>query len=152
MPDGSPYTYCVGKNESAIEDDVLARFSSSMNKYNITHGFYYSFTNNFYLNVQDHFAGHSHKLLKGQVNVSQKQFESIALDQVSELWSNYGQLGEIWYASNCICCSGANHVHRIAVVLPFVAHRMPLLAGLMGAMVAMSALRSRHWSRNRSWQ
>jgi|EP01047_Picozoa_sp_COSAG01_P010109 hypothetical protein len=33
---------------------------------------------------------------QGQVNVSQAEFERIALAQVQELWTNYGQLGEIW--------------------------------------------------------
>lgn len=57
----------------------------------------YSFTNNFYLNVRDHQAGASSTVLPKQVNVSQSQFEHIALQQVAELWSNYGQLGEIWF-------------------------------------------------------
>lgn len=30
LPDGSPYTYCVGKDASAIKVDVLAEFSKSM--------------------------------------------------------------------------------------------------------------------------
>ena len=61
---------------------VLALFSASMQKANITHGFYYSFTNNYYMNVASHIAGHSKTVLKGQVNVSQAEFERIALAQV----------------------------------------------------------------------
>jgi alpha-L-fucosidase len=80
--DGSPYTYCVGKEGSAIKEDVLALFSASMAKANITHGFYYSFTNNFYMNVRSHVAGHSKVVLPGQVNVTQEEFEAIALGQV----------------------------------------------------------------------
>jgi hypothetical protein len=45
-------------------------------------------------NVASHNAGHSKAVLKGQVNVSQAEFERIALGQVKELWTNYGQLGE----------------------------------------------------------
>eukprot|EP00041_Stephanoeca_diplocostata_P020989 m.480671 g.480671 ORF g.480671 m.480671 type:complete len:634 (-) comp21709_c0_seq4:260-2161(-) len=97
LPDGSLYTYGVGKEKSAIKGDVLHMFSTSMQKANITHGFYYSFTNNFYLNVDKHTAGASKTILPGQVNVSQSEFEAIALAQVSELWSNYGSLGEIWF-------------------------------------------------------
>ena len=37
------------------------------------------------------------QVLPGQMNVTQAEFESIALAQVNELWSNYGPLGEIWY-------------------------------------------------------
>jgi hypothetical protein len=65
---GAPYTYCVGKKDSAIKQDVLALFSESMQKANITHGFYYSFTNNFYLNVAGHVAGHSKTVLRVCVN------------------------------------------------------------------------------------
>ena len=48
---------------------------------NITHGFYYSLTNNFYLNVNSHNA-HAAKALPGQVDVSQAEYEAIALAQV----------------------------------------------------------------------
>jgi len=57
LPDGSEYTYCVGKKASAIKIDVLAEFSKSMAAHGIGHGFYYSLTNNFYLNVRSHNAG-----------------------------------------------------------------------------------------------
>ena len=54
-----------------------------------------SLTDNFYLNVQHHTAGFQNKTLAGQINVSQAEFEKIALGQVTELWSNYGNLSEI---------------------------------------------------------
>ena len=37
LDSGAPYTYCVGKKDSAIKQDVLALFSASMTKANITH-------------------------------------------------------------------------------------------------------------------
>jgi hypothetical protein len=40
---------------------------------------------------------HAAKALPGQVDVNQTEYEAIALAQVGELWSNYGQLGEIWF-------------------------------------------------------
>ena len=70
-------------------------FSDSMIAAGITHGFYYSLTDNFFLNVADHAAHASSSPLPGQVDVNQAEFERIALAQVTELWSNYGQLGEI---------------------------------------------------------
>ena len=97
LPDGSAYPYCVGRNNSYIKQDVLALFQKSMTAANIRHGFYYSLTNNFFLNVLHHKANASPNVLKGQQNVTQAQFESIALAQVSELWTNYGSLGEIWF-------------------------------------------------------
>ena len=62
LPDGSPYSYGVGKPKSAIQTDVLRSFTNSMTKANITHGFYYSFTNNFFLNVAGHKANASPKV------------------------------------------------------------------------------------------
>jgi hypothetical protein len=40
------------------------------------------------MNVASHVAGHSKTVMKGQVNVSQAEFERIALAQVKELWTN----------------------------------------------------------------
>jgi len=96
LPSGKEYTYCVGKEKSAIKTDVLAQFSNSMSKAGIGHGFYYSLTNNFYLDVHSHFV-QNHTLLPGQEKVTQAQFEKIALGHVTELWSNYGNLAEIWF-------------------------------------------------------
>ena len=95
LPGGEEYSFCVGKEKSAIKIDVLKAFQNSMVKANITHGFYYSLTNNFYLNVASHVAHHAPKPLPGQQNVNQTEFEAIALAQVAELWTNYGQLGEV---------------------------------------------------------
>jgi hypothetical protein len=53
------------------------------------HGFYYSLTNNFFLNVRSHYVSKG-KLLPGQQNVSQTEFEEIALAQVTELWERCG--------------------------------------------------------------
>ena len=38
LPDGSPYTYCVGKEKSAIKYDILAEFSRVMQANNLGHG------------------------------------------------------------------------------------------------------------------
>ena len=32
LPDGSPYEYCVGHKRSAIDYDILGRFTASMEK------------------------------------------------------------------------------------------------------------------------
>ena len=41
-------------------------------------GFYYSLTNNFYLNVYQHNVQPSNTLIPGQQNVTQSQFEQLA--------------------------------------------------------------------------
>lgn len=96
LPDGRSYSYSVGKKDSAIHLDVLDLFSKTMSKHGIGHGFYYSLTNNFYLNVHSHYVQNT-TLLPGQEKVTQAEFEAIAMAQVNELWSNYGNLTEIWF-------------------------------------------------------
>ena len=93
LPDGTRYPY-------RVPDDlnVLKQFQESMEERGIGHGFYYSLTNNFFLNVHSHVAGNaSEPPLPGQVNVSQNEFESVALQQVTELWTQFGNLSEIWF-------------------------------------------------------
>ena len=57
--------------------------------------FFSTFKDNFFLNIANHAAHASKSPLPGQVDVNQTEFERIALAQVTELWTNYGQLGEI---------------------------------------------------------
>ena len=75
--------------------DILQQFVDATSARGIGHGFYYSLTNNFKLNVRSH-AVQPGPLLPGQLNVTQQEFEDFAFNSVSELWSNYGNLTEIW--------------------------------------------------------
>ena len=52
-----------------------------MEKAGLGHGFYYSLTNNFYLNVHSHYVQND-TLLPGQQNLTQSEFEALALAQV----------------------------------------------------------------------
>jgi len=52
------------------------------------HGFYYSLGSNFYLQ-QGHAAG-------AGPNISASEFQSIEIYQLTELWTRYGNLTEIW--------------------------------------------------------
>ena len=74
LPDGSPYKYHASV-------DVIQSFVSSMEKRGIGHGFYYSLTNNFYLNVIGMKAGHYNPPIEGQQrrNVNFKQLHFISL-------------------------------------------------------------------------
>jgi alpha-L-fucosidase len=74
---------------------VLKEFTEAAEAAGIGHGFYYSLTNNFYLNVGSHQARPG-PALPGQQLVSQAEFEAIALEQVTELWTEFGNLTEIW--------------------------------------------------------
>ena len=91
LPDGLPYAYHV-----SADHDVLEQFARATEAAGIGHGFYYSLTNNFFLNVQGHYVKPG-PLLPKQVRVTQEQFEEIALAQVTELWSRFGNLTEIWF-------------------------------------------------------
>lgn len=93
LPDGSPYGYDVG-GAGGFGRDVLREFSDAATAGGIGHGFYYSLTNNFYLNVRSHVAQNG-TTLPGQQSVTQAQFETLALAQVTELWTEFGSLAEM---------------------------------------------------------
>lgn len=59
-------------------------------------GIYYSVVSNEFLNVYNGLVRNSNTLSAGQVNITQEEYTSIVIQQLSELWSNYGQLAEIW--------------------------------------------------------
>jgi hypothetical protein len=46
------------------------------------HGFYYSLTNNFFLNARGHVVQPPSTLLPGQASVTQQQYEDLAIAQV----------------------------------------------------------------------
>ena len=95
LPDGSTtYPYAVSPSL-----DVIKEFSETMERRNIGHGYYYSLTTNFYLNVCHMKAGTcvDGPPLPGQHPVTQEEFESIAIAQLAELWTQYGNLTEIWF-------------------------------------------------------
>ena len=63
-------------------------------------GFYYSLTNNFYLNVAGKVAKGANGWLPGMAaNVTQSEFERIAMSQLTELWTNYGNFRCVLVAS-----------------------------------------------------
>jgi alpha-L-fucosidase len=71
LPDGRRYPYRVVES---LYGDVLGRFVASTSARGIGHGFYYSLTNNFFLDVGGHVVQNK-TLLPGQVYVTQAQFE-----------------------------------------------------------------------------
>eukprot|EP00658_Telonema_sp_P-2_P016394 TRINITY_DN1635_c0_g1_i3.p1 TRINITY_DN1635_c0_g1~~TRINITY_DN1635_c0_g1_i3.p1 ORF type:complete len:505 (+),score=123.21 TRINITY_DN1635_c0_g1_i3:177-1691(+) len=96
LPDGTPYRYHVPDHLNVVEQFVTATEAAG-----IGHGFYYSLTNNFYLNVASHSVRPPSTALPGQVVVSQTEFEQLALAQVTELWTQFGELTEIWLDGGC---------------------------------------------------
>ena len=90
LPDGSPYRYHVPAKFPVLKDFVAATEAAG-----IGHGFYYSLTNNFYLNAAAHNVQPPSTLLPGQANITQAQYEAIILEQVTELWTENGDLAEV---------------------------------------------------------
>jgi len=98
LPGNKPYTYCVGKAASAIKEDVLALARAEADKRGIGIGFYYSMTNNFFMKVAHLHANPGAATLPGQVpDLEQADYERIAIAQLRELWTNYGNLTELWF-------------------------------------------------------
>lgn len=73
------------------QGDVAADFIRSCEKYHIRPGLYYSTSCNEYLNV-----GNPGLVCGGDVE-AQKRYNRIMMEQLSEIWSNYGPLFEIWF-------------------------------------------------------
>eukprot|EP00054_Salpingoeca_dolichothecata_P022575 m.148285 g.148285 ORF g.148285 m.148285 type:complete len:456 (+) comp24385_c1_seq5:15-1382(+) len=94
LPDGSRYRYAVNR-DGGFPRDVVREFSDTLRAAGLRTGYYYSTGNNFYLNrINFKQAG---PLLPGQGNVTDDQFNDIVVAQLTELWSSYGSLGEIWF-------------------------------------------------------
>ena len=73
------------------EGDIVADFIASCKKYNIKPGIYASTTANGYLYVDN--PG----VVQEGGPVTQEEYNKIVTQQLTELWSNYGELFEIWF-------------------------------------------------------
>ena len=91
LPDGSPYRYHVPS-----KFPVLKSFVATMQSAGLGYGFYYSLTNNFFVNAAGHQVQPPSTLLPGQANITQAQYGDLILAQVTELWTENGNLTEIW--------------------------------------------------------
>ena len=80
--------------------DVVKDFITACAKYDIRPGIYYSLNQNFYLNVAGGLVLNT-SLVPGQAEVTQELYGLIVLAQMKELWSNYGELSEIWFDGGC---------------------------------------------------
>ncbi|CAL5869268.1 uncharacterized protein PFLUO_LOCUS3496 [Penicillium psychrofluorescens] len=90
-----PYDYTIA--ESPVHGkNVVRSFVDSAEKYNVGHGFYYSVVVNNYLNVQNSEV-RPNTWAQGQVNITNGTYDQIVFDQLTELWTNYGKLTEIWF-------------------------------------------------------
>ncbi len=73
------------------EGDIVKEFIESCKKYGVKPGIYASTTANGYLQVDN-----PGKVLSGDPD-DQKRYNAIVQQQLTELWTNYGPLFEIWF-------------------------------------------------------
>lgn len=71
--------------------DIVADFVKSCKKYGVKPGLYYSSSVNGYLKVDN--PG----LVISNDSIAQKEYNKVVEMQLTELWSNYGDLFEIWF-------------------------------------------------------
>ncbi len=71
--------------------DIVKDFIASCKKYNIKPGIYASTTANGFLHVDN--PG----IVQKGSSVTQEEYNAIVTKQLTELWSNYGDLFEIWF-------------------------------------------------------
>lgn len=91
LPDGRPYGYNV--NESL---NVMKEFTEAMTARGKGYGAYYSLTNNFYLNLFSFKVKDPSTLIPYQVNISQADWEVLALESLRELWTTFPNMTEAW--------------------------------------------------------
>ena len=90
------YNYSVSNVMGAAAIDVVDAFVSSAKKAGLGIGFYYSDATNSYCNV-------AHGVVQpgggkpGQLNVTQEIYDEFVVAHLTELWSAYGALDEIWF-------------------------------------------------------
>jgi len=92
----SLYGYAYGVQASPYPDvDVAARLVESAKKRGIGYGFYYSVVSNAYANVNNGQvqpgAG------PGQLALSQQQYEEVIIAHLTELYTGFGALTEVWF-------------------------------------------------------
>ena len=87
------YNYTIA--QSPVDgENVVGKFVRSAEKYGVGHGFYYSVVVNNFLNVQDSEVNAT-SWAPGQVNITNGTYDQIVFDQLTELWSDYGELTEL---------------------------------------------------------
>eukprot|EP00040_Diaphanoeca_grandis_P004874 m.30447 g.30447 ORF g.30447 m.30447 type:complete len:719 (-) comp16287_c0_seq1:149-2305(-) len=77
--------------------DLIKKFADSCAKVDVKLGIYYSVVANSYLNVKDGVVQPASTVTAGQVAITQAQYVDIVEQHLNELWSNYGDLAEIWF-------------------------------------------------------
>ena len=99
---GFNYTYGVEfASWGGGKRDVMREFVDSCKRKGVKPGVYYSLNHNWYLNAASSVVQPG-PLKPGQVSVTQKQYEAIALAQYTALLTRYGDMAEEFLNSNLV--------------------------------------------------
>ena len=110
---GFNYTYSTKYSKFRSGSyDVVKDFIAACAKYGIEPGIYYSLNQNYYLNAGGGLVQNS-SLVPGQANVSQELYDKIVLAQMRELWTNYGNLSELWFDGGCLVPGIQNNISAL---------------------------------------
>lgn len=78
------------------QGDILGEFVKSCKKYDVRPGVYYSAAANGYMKVDN--PG----LVRGNDPKAQKEYNDMVEQQLTEIYSNYGEFFEIWFDGGCL--------------------------------------------------
>ncbi|KAJ7745336.1 alpha-L-fucosidase [Mycena metata] len=90
----SRYNYTIA-DSPVVGADVPGMFSTSAEKAGIGHGFYYSTVVNNFLNVQNSLVNATWG--PGEIRITNDTYDQIVIAQLTELWTKYGNLTELWF-------------------------------------------------------
>jgi hypothetical protein len=85
----------------------VASFVASARKAGLGVGFYYSDATNCYCRVSGGVVVPG-EAKPGQINVTQQQYDNLVVAQLTELWTDYGPLEEIWFDGGYVNPTGTS--------------------------------------------
>lgn len=89
-----PYNYTIAYTDNDSTRDVAGEFASGMSSRGLGHGYYFSVNFNNYLNVANNQVYND--TTAGQQPINQTEYNRLTYAMLTEVWSNYGDLTEIW--------------------------------------------------------
>jgi len=88
---GKRYPYSVAFTKwGGGQRDVVAEFAKSFQRRGIKPAIYYSVSTNMYLNV-------SGGIPQNLTTITQNEYNDFVMKQLTELWTQYGELAELWF-------------------------------------------------------
>lgn len=91
------YNYTVAQSPwKAGKGDIAAEFVAACRAHGIRPGFYYGSVNNAFLNVRKGLVADG-RACEWCPDITQDQYTQILLANLRQLWTDYGELAEVWF-------------------------------------------------------